>query len=130
MCQGSEGLSRNNVSGPISPGLDGSARKSTGMTEPLDDQTTTKSGRIRPRNRQPRPSWMRSSLSTWATRSTARPAARPAGDVRPADRRQAAGITGKVRDGQVASRPDYAAIGVTLAGEKDILGLGVHPFPQ
>jgi putative transposase len=29
----------------------------------------------------------------------------------------------KVRDGQVASRPVYAAIGVTLAGEKDILGL-------
>jgi transposase-like protein len=29
----------------------------------------------------------------------------------------------KVRDGQVASRPIYAAIGVTLAGERDILGL-------
>jgi transposase-like protein len=29
----------------------------------------------------------------------------------------------KVRDGQVASRPIYAAIGVTLRGEKDILGL-------
>jgi putative transposase len=29
----------------------------------------------------------------------------------------------KVRDGQVASRPIYAAIGVSLAGEKDILGL-------
>lgn len=29
----------------------------------------------------------------------------------------------KVRDGQVANRPIYAAIGVTLAGEKDILGL-------
>ncbi len=29
----------------------------------------------------------------------------------------------KVRDGQVASRPIYAAIGVTLAGDKDILGL-------
>jgi putative transposase len=29
----------------------------------------------------------------------------------------------KVRDGQVASRPVYAAIGVTLAGEKDIRGL-------
>jgi putative transposase len=28
-----------------------------------------------------------------------------------------------VRDGQVASRPVYAAIGVTLAGEKDIPGL-------
>ena len=29
----------------------------------------------------------------------------------------------KIRDGQVANRPIYAAIGVTLAGEKDILGL-------
>ena len=29
----------------------------------------------------------------------------------------------KVRDGQVANRPIYAAVGVTLAGEKDILGL-------
>ena len=29
----------------------------------------------------------------------------------------------KVRDGQVANRPIYAAIGVTLAGEKDIPGL-------
>jgi hypothetical protein len=29
----------------------------------------------------------------------------------------------KVRDGQVANRPLYAAIGVSLAGEKDILGL-------
>jgi transposase-like protein len=29
----------------------------------------------------------------------------------------------KVRDGQVANRPVYAAIGVTLAGGKDILGL-------
>ena len=29
----------------------------------------------------------------------------------------------KVRDGQVANRPIYAAIGVTLAGQKDILGL-------
>jgi putative transposase len=28
----------------------------------------------------------------------------------------------KVRDGQVANRPIYAAIGVTLSGEKDILG--------
>ena len=32
-------------------------------------------------------------------------------------------IVVKVRDGQVASRPVYAAIGVTLAGEKDVLGL-------
>src|SRR5689334_1719508 len=29
----------------------------------------------------------------------------------------------KVRDGQVANRPFYAAIGVTLDGEKDVLGL-------
>ena len=29
----------------------------------------------------------------------------------------------KVRDGQVANRPVYAAIGVTLDGEKDVLGL-------
>ncbi len=29
----------------------------------------------------------------------------------------------KVRDGQVANRPVYAAIGVSLAGEKDVLGL-------
>jgi len=33
----------------------------------------------------------------------------------------------KVRDGQVANRPVYAAIGVTVAGEKDILGLGAGP---
>jgi putative transposase len=32
-------------------------------------------------------------------------------------------IVVKIRDGQVASRPVYAAIGVTLDGEKDILGL-------
>jgi putative transposase len=32
-------------------------------------------------------------------------------------------IVVKVRDGQVANRPVYAAIGVTLAGEKDVLGL-------
>jgi len=29
----------------------------------------------------------------------------------------------KIRDGQVANRPIYAAIGVSLAGEKDILGM-------
>jgi putative transposase len=29
----------------------------------------------------------------------------------------------KVRDGQVSNRPFYAAIGVSLDGEKDILGL-------
>src|ERR1700742_1667074 len=32
-------------------------------------------------------------------------------------------IVVKIRDGQVAHRPVYAAIGVTLAGEKDVLGL-------
>jgi putative transposase len=32
-------------------------------------------------------------------------------------------IVVKVRDGQVSNRPFYAAIGVTLAGERDILGL-------
>jgi putative transposase len=32
-------------------------------------------------------------------------------------------IVVKVRDGQVTNRPFYAAIGVTLAGERDILGL-------
>lgn len=34
-------------------------------------------------------------------------------------------IVVKVRDGQVTNRPFYAAIGVTLAGERDILGLWV-----
>ena len=32
-------------------------------------------------------------------------------------------IVVKIRDGQVANRPIYAAIGVSLEGEKDILGL-------
>lgn len=32
-------------------------------------------------------------------------------------------INVKVRDGQVANRPVYVAIGVTCAGERDILGL-------
>ena len=32
-------------------------------------------------------------------------------------------IVVKIRDGQVANRPVYAAIGVTLEGEKDVLGL-------
>src|SRR5699024_6796655 len=32
-------------------------------------------------------------------------------------------IVVKIRDGQVANRPTYAAIGVTLAGRKDVLGL-------
>jgi transposase-like protein len=34
-------------------------------------------------------------------------------------------IVVKVRDGQVANRPFYGAIGVTPAGERDILGLWV-----
>ena len=32
-------------------------------------------------------------------------------------------IVVKIRDGQVTNRPIYAAIGVTLGGEKDVLGL-------
>jgi len=36
-------------------------------------------------------------------------------------------IVVKVRDGQVANRPVYAAIGVTLDGGKDILGLWAGP---
>jgi putative transposase len=47
--------------------------------------------------------------------------------VRPLDSTYAAifidAIVVKVRDGQVANRPFYAAIGVTLDGERDILGL-------
>ncbi len=47
--------------------------------------------------------------------------------VRPLDGTYAAvfidAIVVKVRDGQVANRPFYAAIGVTLDGERDILGL-------
>jgi transposase-like protein len=47
--------------------------------------------------------------------------------VRPLDATYAAifidAIVVKVRDGQVANRPFYAAIGVTLAGERDIRGL-------
>jgi transposase-like protein len=47
--------------------------------------------------------------------------------VRPLDEVYAAvfidAIVVKVRDGQVANRPFYAAIGVTLEGDKDILGL-------
>jgi transposase-like protein len=47
--------------------------------------------------------------------------------VRPLDEVYAAifidAIVVKVRDGQVANRPFYAAIGVTLGGERDILGL-------
>ena len=36
-------------------------------------------------------------------------------------------IVVKIRDGQVANRPISAAIGVTLAGEKDVLGLWAGP---
>jgi putative transposase len=47
--------------------------------------------------------------------------------VRPLDAVYAAvfidAVVLKVRDGQVANRPFYAAIGVTLDGERDILGL-------
>jgi putative transposase len=47
--------------------------------------------------------------------------------VRPLDEVYAAvfidAVVVKIRDGQVANRPIYAAIGVTLDGEKDILGL-------
>ena len=47
--------------------------------------------------------------------------------VRPLDGVYAAvfidAIVVKVRDGQVANRPFYAAIGVTLEGERDVLGL-------
>jgi putative transposase len=47
--------------------------------------------------------------------------------VRPLDGTYAAifidAIVVKVRDGQVTNRPFYAAIGVTLGGERDILGL-------
>jgi transposase-like protein len=47
--------------------------------------------------------------------------------ARPLDETYAAifidAIVVKVRDGQVANRPFYAAIGVTLEGERDILGL-------
>jgi putative transposase len=47
--------------------------------------------------------------------------------VRPLDETYAAifidAIVVKVRDGQVGNRPFYAAIGVTLGGERDILGL-------
>jgi hypothetical protein len=47
--------------------------------------------------------------------------------VRPLDETYAAifidAIVIKVRDGQVSNRPFYAAIGVTLGGEREILGL-------
>ena len=31
----------------------------------------------------------------------------------------------KIRDGQVANRPVYVAVGINLAGERDVLGLWV-----
>ena len=34
-------------------------------------------------------------------------------------------ITVKIRDGQVANRPIYVAMGVNLDGERDVLGLWV-----
>lgn len=34
-------------------------------------------------------------------------------------------IRGKIRDGKVANRPVYTVVGVTLDGERDILGLWV-----
>ena len=34
-------------------------------------------------------------------------------------------IVVKIRDGQVANRPVYAAIGVTVEGQRDILGLWI-----
>ena len=47
--------------------------------------------------------------------------------ARPSDKVYAAvfidAIYVKVRDGQVANRPFYAAIGVDLAGHNDVLGL-------
>ncbi|WP_448074033.1 IS256 family transposase [Georgenia yuyongxinii] len=52
-------------------------------------------------------------MTTWATR--------PLNEVYAAIFIDA--IVVKVRDGQVANRPVYAAIGVSLAGEKDVLGL-------
>jgi putative transposase len=42
---------------------------------------------------------------------------------RPLDAGRFLANVAKVRDGQVANRPFYAAIGVTLDGDKDILGL-------
>src|SRR5260370_20173922 len=54
--------------------------------------------------------------------------------VRPLDETYAAifidAIVVKVRDGQVANRPFYAAIGLTLAAERHILGLSAGPGRQ
>ena len=36
-------------------------------------------------------------------------------------------IVVKIRDGQVANRPIYVAMGINLEGERDVLGLWVGP---
>jgi putative transposase len=36
-------------------------------------------------------------------------------------------IVVKIRDGAVANRPIYVALGVTLEGERDVLGCGSAP---
>ena len=36
-------------------------------------------------------------------------------------------IVVKIRDGQVANRPVYVAVGVNLEGERDVLGLWLGP---
>jgi transposase-like protein len=36
-------------------------------------------------------------------------------------------IVVKIRDGQVANRPIYVAMGINLDGERDVLGLWVGP---
>ena len=33
----------------------------------------------------------------------------------------------KVRDGQVANRPVYVAMGITMDGERDVLGMWLGP---
>jgi putative transposase len=33
----------------------------------------------------------------------------------------------KIRDGQVANRPIYVAMGINLDGERDVLGMWVGP---
>ena len=36
-------------------------------------------------------------------------------------------IVWKIRDGHVANRPVYLAMGITVDGERDVLGLWVGP---
>ena len=60
-------------------------------------------------------------MTTWATRPLNEVYA--AIFIVPRKREVPPAIIVKVRDGQVANRPVYAAIGVCLAGEKDVLGL-------